>query len=64
MDSDSNKTDLIKNIIDYFRKDYRAEIVKTKYEFGIDRDRMVPLFHINAGRYQQMYFGEVVLSGK
>ena len=50
MDLDSNKTDLINNVIDYFRKDYRAEIVKTKYEFGTGRDRLVPLFHINAKR--------------
>lgn len=39
-----------KVVIDYFRKDYRVEIVKTKYEFGTGRDRLVPLIHINAGR--------------
>lgn len=33
VDLDANKTDLIKNVIDYFRKDYKVEIVKTKYEF-------------------------------
>lgn len=33
VDLDANKTDLIKNVIDYFRKDYEVEIVKTEYEF-------------------------------
>ncbi len=33
VDLDANKTDLIKNVIDYFRKDYKVEIVKTEYEF-------------------------------
>lgn len=33
VDLDANKTDLISNVIDYFRKDYNVEIVKTEYEF-------------------------------
>ncbi|MDE7424710.1 MAG: SAM-dependent methyltransferase [Lachnospiraceae bacterium] len=33
VDLDANKTDLIKSVIDYFRKDYKVEIVKTEYEF-------------------------------
>ena len=30
---DANDTDLIKNVIDYFREKYKVEIVKTEYEF-------------------------------
>lgn len=33
VDLDANKTDLIQNVIDYFRKDYQVEIAQTKYEF-------------------------------
>lgn len=33
VDLDANKTDLIKNVMDYFRRDYNVEIVKTEYEF-------------------------------
>lgn len=33
VDLDANKTDLIQNVIDYFRKDYQVEITQTKYEF-------------------------------
>ena len=33
MDLDANDTDLIKNVIDYFREKYKVEIVKTEYEF-------------------------------
>ena len=33
VDLDANKTDLIKNVIDYFQRDYNVEIVKTEYEF-------------------------------
>ena len=32
VDLDANKTDLIKNVINYFQKDYEVEIVKTEYE--------------------------------
>lgn len=32
-DLDANKTGLIQNVIDYFRKDYQVKIVKTEYEF-------------------------------
>lgn len=33
VDLDANQTDLIERVIAYFQKDYRAEIVKTEYEF-------------------------------
>ena len=33
VDLDANKADLIKNVMDYFEKDYKVEIVKTEYEF-------------------------------
>ena len=33
VDLDANKTDLIKDVIDYFQKDYDAMIVTTEYEF-------------------------------
>lgn len=33
VDLDANKTGLIQNVIDYFRKDYQVKIVKTEYEF-------------------------------
>lgn len=33
VDLDANKTDLIKDVIDYLRRDYTVEIVKTDYEF-------------------------------
>lgn len=33
VDLDANKTDLINKVIDYFRKDYETEIIKTDYEF-------------------------------
>lgn len=33
VDLDANKTDLITAVIDYFKKDYKVEIVKTEYEF-------------------------------
>lgn len=33
VDLDANKTDLIKDVIDYFQKDYNATIVTTEYEF-------------------------------
>ena len=33
MDLDANKTDLIKDVIDYFQKDYDISIVTTDYEF-------------------------------
>ena len=33
VDLDANKTDLIKDVIDYFQKDYDATIVTTEYEF-------------------------------
>lgn len=33
VDLDANRTDLIKNVIDYFQKDYEVAIVPTEYEF-------------------------------
>lgn len=33
VDLNTNETDLIKNVINYFQKDYNVEIVKTEYEF-------------------------------
>lgn len=33
VDLDANKTDLTRNVMDYFQKDYKVEIVKTEYEF-------------------------------
>lgn len=33
VDLDANKTDLIENVIGYFKKDYKVRIVKTGYEF-------------------------------
>ncbi len=33
VDLDANKTDLTEKVIDYFKKDYSVEIVKTDYEF-------------------------------
>ena len=33
VDLDANKTDLIKDVIDYFQRDYDATIVTTEYEF-------------------------------
>lgn len=33
VDLDANKTDLVKDVIDYFQKDYNTSIVATDYEF-------------------------------
>lgn len=33
VDLDAKETDLITDVIDYFKKDYKVEIVKTEYEF-------------------------------
>lgn len=33
VDLDANKTDLIKDVIDYLQKDYNTTIIKTEYEF-------------------------------
>lgn len=33
VDLDANKTDLIENVINYFQKNHKVEIVKTEYEF-------------------------------
>lgn len=41
VDLDANKTDLIKNVIDYFRKDYNVKIVGTGYEFQKGDNKML-----------------------
>lgn len=41
VDLDANKTGLIQNVIDHFRKDYRVEIVKTKYEFQKGENKLL-----------------------
>lgn len=33
VDLNANEIDLIKQVIDYFKKDYNTSIVKTDYEF-------------------------------
>lgn len=33
VDLDANKTDLIKNVIDHFRRSFEVDVVKTEYEF-------------------------------
>lgn len=33
VDLDANKTDLIENVINYFKNDYNIEIMTTDYEF-------------------------------
>ena len=41
VDLDANKTDLIKNVIDYFQKDYNTSIVTTDYEFQKGDNKML-----------------------
>ncbi len=41
VDLDANKTDLVENVIDYFRKDYTVEIVKTQYEFQKGENKLL-----------------------
>ena len=41
VDLDANKTELIKNVIDYFKKDYNVEIRQTEYEFQKGGNKML-----------------------
>ena len=41
VDLDANKTELIKNVIDYFQKDYSVEIRQTTYEFQKDGNKLL-----------------------
>lgn len=41
VDLDANKTELVKNVIDYFKKAYKVEIVKTEYEFQKGENKLL-----------------------
>lgn len=41
VDLDANKTDLIKNVINYFKGDYNVEIVATDYEFQKGENKLL-----------------------
>lgn len=41
VDLDANKTDLIKNVINYFKRDYSVEIVATDYEFQKGENKLL-----------------------
>ena len=41
VDLDANKTDLIKNVINYFKRDYNVEIVATDYEFQKGENKLL-----------------------
>lgn len=41
VDLDANKTDLIKDVIDYFQKDYNISIGTTEYEFQKGDNKML-----------------------
>lgn len=41
VDLDANKTELIQNVIDYFKKDYDVEIRQTEYEFQKDGNKLL-----------------------
>lgn len=41
VDLDANKTDLIRNVIDYFHKRYEVEIKETQYEFQKDANKLL-----------------------
>jgi hypothetical protein len=41
VDLDANKTDLISNIIEYFKKSYAIEIKETQYKFQKDANRLL-----------------------
>ena len=38
---DANKTALTEKVIDYFKKDYKVEIVKTEYEFQKGENKLL-----------------------
>jgi hypothetical protein len=41
VDLDANKTDLISNVIEYFKQDYDVEIKETPYKFQKDADKLL-----------------------
>ena len=41
VDLDAVKTDLTEKVIDYFKKDYKVEIVKTEYEFQKGENKLL-----------------------
>jgi hypothetical protein len=41
VDLDANKTDLISNVIEYFKKSYTVEIKETQYKFQKDANRLL-----------------------
>lgn len=41
VDLDANKTDLIKNVIDYFKKDYAVQMITTGYEFQKGENKLL-----------------------
>ena len=41
VDLDANKTVLMEKVIDYFKKDYKIEIVKTEYEFQKGENKLL-----------------------
>ena len=41
VDLDANKTGLSEKVIDYFKKDYKVEIVKTEYEFQKGENKLL-----------------------
>jgi hypothetical protein len=41
VDLDANKTDLISNVIEYFKKSYSIEIKETQYKFQKDANRLL-----------------------
>jgi hypothetical protein len=41
VDLDANKTDLISNVIEYFKKSYDVEIKDTRYKFQKDADKLL-----------------------
>ena len=38
---DANKTALTEKVIDYYKKDYKVEIVKTEYEFQKGENKLL-----------------------
>lgn len=48
VDLDGNKTELTAKIIDYFRKDYKIEIIRTNYEFQKGDNKLLIIRKQNA----------------
>lgn len=44
IDLDANKTDLIRNVMDYFQKRYEVEIKETQYEFQKDDKSFINIY--------------------